>query len=506
MECRVTSPVRLRPAAAIRRSAATAGPRSRFRTVRDGAARRLHGVPVELWVLAVAAAVTRLAFLTNPRAIVFDEVYFREYALRYREGSFFFDIHPPLGKLLLAGWAKLFGISATVQSSDPAVLLRLLPALAGTALVVVFYLFLRELGGGRKVATLGASLVLLDNAVLVESRFILMDSMLLLFGFGALTLYLVARRTSGRAHWVLLGSSALLAGMAVATKWTGLCILGLIGLAWAGSAIRDRAEWRRWLPQAAILALAPALIYVGAFAVHFQLLQHSGPGDAFMSQRFQSTLVGDRLYDPAVHMSFAERFLESNSALHRYDLSLNKSTHPYSSTWTSWPLMKRGVYYWNSGRTADGHQRHIYLLGNPLIWWGLLLAALVVAVGWLRRPDLFARHRPAMALLCVGWAASVLPFSTIQRPMFLYHYLFAFLFAIAAVSLGIGALAGWIPPEGTDERAAGTWTFRSGRSAGLYWGLLAIALAGFLYFAPLSYGLPLTDGSLHQRMWLHTWR
>ncbi len=462
-------------------------------------------VPVELFVLGALAALTRFAFLTNPRAIVFDEVYFREYAMRYREGSFFFDIHPPLGKLLLAGWAQLWGIDATASGTDPAVALRVLPALAGSALVVVFYLFLRELNAGRRVATLGASLVLLDNAFLVESRLILTDSMLLLFGFGAVTLYLAATRHTGRAHWAMLAGSALLAGMAVSTKWTGLSALGLVGLAWLARTIRDRTPWRPALGQAAVLTLLPAFVYVCSFAVHFRLLRRSGPGDAFMSARYQSTLEGSKNYDSTVHMSFLERLAESNSALHRYDVSLNDATHPYSSTWTSWPLMKRGVYYWNAP-PAGGEQRHIYLLGNPLIWWGLLAGVVVVAVGWLRRPERFAGHRGFLALLGVGWAGSFLPFATIERPMFLYHYLFAFLFCLAFVSLGVGLLAGWVPAPGEPEPERGTWTFPSAWSAGLYWGVLAVALLGFLYFSPVSYGLPTSEGALHQRMWLGTWR
>jgi dolichyl-phosphate-mannose-protein mannosyltransferase len=371
--------------------------------------RRLN-LPPELVVLTFLAAVTRLAAITHPHAIVFDEVYFREYALRYLDGKYYFDLHPPLGKLLLGGWAKLFGISATAQGTDPAVALRVLPALAGTALVAVFYQLLRELTVSRKVATFGAALLLLDNAILVESRLILIDSMLLLFGIGALTCYLASRRHTGRAHWTLLTSSAVLAGMAASTKLTGLSALGVIGLVWFAQALRRRVSWRLAFPQAAVLLLVPALVYVSVFAIHFRELPDSGPGDAFMSQRFQSTLAGNANYNPAATMSFTDRFLELNDAIRRYEASLDNSHHPYSSTWTTWPVLKRPVYYWVSTTKASGKQEYIYLQGNPVIWWGLLM------------------------------------------------------------------------------------------------GVVVVALACFLFFAPISYGLPLADGGLSARIWLDSWR
>jgi dolichyl-phosphate-mannose-protein mannosyltransferase len=461
--------------------------------------RRLN-VPPELAVLAFLAAVTRLAAITHPRAIVFDEVYFRDSALRYLDGSYFFDLHPPLGKLLLAGWAKLLGVSVTPQSADPAVALRLLPALAGTALVAVFYLLLRELTASRRVATFGAALLLLDNAILVESRFILIDSMLLLFGIGAITCFLACRRRTGRAHWILLTSSAVLAGMATSTKLTGISALGLIGLVWLAQTLRRRVSWRLALPQAAVLVVVPALVYVGVFAIHFQLLPHSGPGDAYMSQRFQSTLVGNPGYDPAAKMSFLDRFIEANKAMHSYELSLNNTHHPYASSWLSWPILKRPMYYWNGATPTRGLQEYIYLQGNPVIWWGLLVGVVVVALGWMRRPELFERHRATMALLGVAWAANFLPFATIVRPMFLYHYFFSFMFCIAAVSIGMGLLAGWM----TDDEKV--WRFPSRRSTALYWGILGVALAGFVFFAPISYGLPLSDGGLSARIWLDSWR
>ncbi|MDQ3765018.1 MAG: phospholipid carrier-dependent glycosyltransferase [Actinomycetota bacterium] len=461
--------------------------------------RRLN-VPPELAVLTFVAAVTRLTAINHPRAIVFDEVYFRDYALRYLDGSYYFDLHPPLGKLLLAGWAKLLGVSATAQSTDPAVAVRLLPALAGTALVAVFYLFLRELTASRRVATFGAALLLLDNAILVESRLILIDSMLLLFGLGALTLFLAAQRRTGRARWILLTLSAVLAGMAVSTKLTGLAALGVIGLVWFARTLRHRVSWRRALPQAAILILVPVVVYVSVFAVHFRLLPHSGPGDAFMSQQFQSTLVGNPHYDPAARMSFTDKFVELNKAIRSYELSLDNSKHPYSSSWLSWPVLQRPIYYWTDAKQTGGKQEHIYLQGNPVIWWGLLAGVFAVAVGWMRRPKLFERHRGTMALLGVAWTANFLPFAAIKRPMFLYHYFFSFMFCIAAVSIGLGLLAGWM------THGEKVWRFPSRRSAVLYWGILVVALMGFLFFAPISYGVPLSDDGLSDRIWLNSWR
>jgi dolichyl-phosphate-mannose-protein mannosyltransferase len=360
--------------------------------------------------------------------------------------------------------------------------------------VAVFYLLLRELTASRRVATFGAALLLLDNAILVESRLILIDSMLLLFGIGALTCYLASRRVTGRAHWVLLTASAVLAGMAASTKLTGLTALGVIGLGWLVQTVRHWVSWRRALPQAGVLLLVPAFVYVSVFAIHFQLLPYSGSGDAFMSQRFQSTLVGNPSYKPGATMSFLDRFIELNKAMHSYEISLNNSHHPYSSSWVSWPFMTRPVYYWTSAK------EYIYLQGNPVIWWGLLVGVVVVAIGWMRHPELFEKYRGSMALLGLAWVANFLPFATIVRPMFLYHYFFAFMFCIAAVSIGLGLLAGWM----TDGE--NVWQFPSRRSAVLYWGILAVAVAGFLFFAPISYGLPLSDGGLSARIWLDSWR
>jgi dolichyl-phosphate-mannose-protein mannosyltransferase len=473
---------------------------------------RLLRVPSEVCVLAGLAMLTRFLWLTRPRAIVFDEVYFRDAALRYADGSYYFDPHPPLAKLILAGWAKLIGVDAThsvpegavptPESLDPAVALRVIPALAGAALIVVVYYFLKELGAGRKVATLGAGALLLDNALALESRLILLDSMLLFFGMAGLTVFLAARRSTGRRHWVLLTVAALLIGMCVSTKVTGLCILGVAGLIGVVTTIAGRVSWRRWLPQAAVLLVVPFAVFFGSYAVHTPLLPNTGDGDRFMSEEFQATLEGNPLYDPGASMGPVASFWEMQKATHDYEKALEDRTHPYQSEWTVWPVEKRSIYYYLGPEEEGGKNRYLYLIGNPVVWWGTLIGVLVTALAWIAMPALYRPHRRRLAMLAVAYAGSYLPFGLIDRPMFLYHYFFPLLFSLAFAVYGIGVLARWVP-DGSEDPG---WCFRSRLSAGAYGGILLATLLVFLWFSPLTYGFPLTENQLQDRMWLDSWR
>lgn len=470
-----------------------------FLRQKSGLLERARRVPGEVWILASLALLTRFAALTTPRKIVFDELYFREFALHYKAGTYYFDLHPPLGKLLLGAWGLLVSGDATATNKDPAVLMRMLPAFAGAALVVAVYYLLRQLGAGRRVATFAAALLLLENAILVESRLILMDSMLLLFGILGVTFALASLRRTGRAHWWTLAAAATFGGMAGSIKFTGLACLGLVGVVWLAGLVRRKPPWRQTAAQFALLAAIPATIYIASFAIHFAALPKTGPGDAFMSQKFQSTLQGNPNFKSDEHLSFVGKFKDLNSSIHTYELSLNDSTHPYESKWYSWPIMKRGIYAYVE--TADiSKARYIYILGNPFVWWGTLLGAAVVLGGWALRPKRFAPYKWPLLFLAFAWFANFVPFALITRPMFLYHYFFALIFSIGFVAVGLGALLGW------HEERARTFSFSTRASGGLYWGLLAGALLVFLYFAPISYGIPITTEGLDHRMWLSSWR
>jgi dolichyl-phosphate-mannose-protein mannosyltransferase len=450
----------------------------------------------ELVLLIAAAFATRLWEVTRPSAVVFDEVYFKVFAGHYLDGHYFFDIHPPLGKLLLAGWASLAHVpvaSLTAQATA-APIVRLLPAVAGALIIPVFWGILRRLGANRWFAFLGALALLADNALLVESRFILIDSMLLLFGLSCVYAYLVARQSTGRRRWLWLALSALAGGAAVSTKWTGLTALGLVGLVWL---IDGGWHWTsRRLGELSVLLLIPLALYISCFWLHFHLLTKSGDGDAFMSTRFQATLVGSQYYDATAHLGFWSKFIELNHEMFEANKTLT-ATHPYGSRWYTWPLELRPIYYWEGQASGSGQQGNIYLLGNPIVWWGIILAAIT---GWAyavsRRIKLHASTIAALSLLGLAYVMNLAPFLTVTRVMFLYHYFFAFCFSLAFVVLLWNDLS---------EPRHGHQPF--GRHRAWVYATVAVAIvAGFIYFLPLSYGTPLSPAGLQAHMWLKSWR
>jgi dolichyl-phosphate-mannose-protein mannosyltransferase len=435
-------------------------------------------------IVAVLSLVTHALWFGHPATTVFDEVHFGKFISAYSTGEYYFDIHPPLGKLIIAGFGDLFGFEpafsfASIGDRFPDrtyLSLRFLPTLAGTLLAPVIALLVLALGLSATAALFVGSLVALDNALLVQSRLILLDPFLLLFGFGALLCY--ARWRGGERLGYLFAAGALGAG-AVSIKWTGLTFLAIIGLLEAYELVRRwrRPDTARLLRIGLALGVLPLLIYASVFAVHFSLLPRSGQGDAFMTPAFQARLAGNRFADdPAVEpKGLLGSIVELNGEMYRSNKRLD-ATHPYSSQWYSWPLMTRPIFYWVSDMSR------IYLLGNPVVWYGSTVALLLALIALVRRSG---RRDRLLWLLMGAYAFNLLPFVGIGRVMFLYHYFTALIIALI--------MWGWLID-------------RAKIKPRMLLALLGLALVAFVYFAPLSYGLPLEPQAYEQHVWLSSWR
>src|SRR3989338_7204657 len=191
------------------------------------------------------SALTHFAFFGHPNQTVFDEVHFGKFISGYFTGQYFFDIHPPLGKLLISGMGYLTGfapgfsfakIGETFPNKDY-LWLRFLPTLAGTLLPLIIFLLAKELGFSKKASLLAGILIIFENALTVQSRLILLDSFLLLFGFSSLLFYLKYRQTNQVIHTQgstlrrdglkFLILTGLMAGLTASVKWTGFAFFGI---------------------------------------------------------------------------------------------------------------------------------------------------------------------------------------------------------------------------------------------------------------------------------------
>ncbi|KAI6952665.1 hypothetical protein KC355_g13931, partial [Hortaea werneckii] len=71
-----------------------------------GASKSDWDFKVALGVITALAFLTRFWGISHPDQVVFDEVHFGKFASYYLQRTYFFDVHPPFGKLLFAfaGW------------------------------------------------------------------------------------------------------------------------------------------------------------------------------------------------------------------------------------------------------------------------------------------------------------------------------------------------------------------------------------------------------------------
>lgn len=258
-------------------------------------------------LLSVVSFSSRFYNLEYPRAIVFDELHYIKFITLYLKRIFFFDTQPPFGKQLMTLVANLLDFKGDLDYSlignsyrpeVPVLGLRLLPCIFGSLIVPICYSIALELNFRQSTAALIGCLLIIENSLIVQSKFLLLDPILIALTMITTYFYLKFHKNQSIA-WLCLATSS--ATLAACTKYSGFYTLSLLWylviytwwfkvLASDESRKNPRGVIIRGLTYSFCIISLPIFIYTSIHYAHLTWLTKAGPHDNIMTSAFQASL------------------------------------------------------------------------------------------------------------------------------------------------------------------------------------------------------------------------
>ncbi|OHT04610.1 Dolichyl-phosphate-mannose-protein mannosyltransferase [Tritrichomonas foetus] len=387
-----------------------------------------------LFIILCFSFASRLWILHNPDAVVFDEVHFGNFTNWYTKSEFFYDIHPPLGKMVMFLFANLSEYDGDIDFSgnyarsfrnSQYVILRLTPAIFSSLCAPMIYLALRFDSFSSYAAFISAFLMCCDSSLLTEQRFILSDGMLHFFSCLFLVVFSYTNSLpSFSSRWFLfIFLSGVTLGAACSSKNTAWGLMAYAAYVEVFITLQIYAPFSfdavfSVAVRGCLLALPVIVVYVLSFVIHFIILPFSGQGTAYLCQDMKDQLI---LKNIASSELWAKRVMKPNLISRTILLSFNmhrgnmgiKQFHGAQSRPINWPLLTGNyVAFW-----VGSQNRQVNCMGNVFVYYFAFFSLIANFVTfWKPKWNISLRY-------VVGRIVSFVPFFLIPRSMFLYHYL-----------------------------------------------------------------------------------
>ena len=376
-------------------------------------------------------------------SMYFDEIYHGRTAYEQLNGQQIYETtHPPLGKIIIGAGIKLFGMTPFGW--------RFMGALCGVAMLPVIYL-LAAAALDKKTGVIACALMAADFMHLTQTRIATVDTYVVLFCLLTFLFMLYYHKTdfrNAKREWLYLSLSGVFMGCAVSCKWNGaypmvaLAVFFFISLALK---FRNSAKTKT---DKAYAAKTTALCFVFFVAVPVCIYALS--------------------YLPVIHAYTAKDYLRQlwgyQTHMYRYHSTL-EAEHFFSSEWYTWPFSIKPIWY-SINTLKNGWYSSISAFGNPLVWAATPFASLYCMYKGIK--DKKMPH----IIVAMAWLASYLPWVTVSRLCFIYHYFPCAVFGIVAVALCIRDI--------TDNRP---------KAEKAVWVYIAVCCVLFVVFLPVTTGL-----------------
>ncbi len=414
----------------------------------------------------------------------FDEIYHARTAYEFIHHLSVYEwTHPPLGKVLMSFGIMVFGMTPFGW--------RIVGTLFGIFMLPLIFIFAKRVTKNSYFAMITTVIFAFDFMHFAQTRiatidvyvtFFIMLMYLFMYEYTQLSFYDTPLIKTLKP----LAFCGIAMGLGIASKWTGIYAgigLGVIfvlvmirryreylyalktpGGSTNGISHKDIAE--KFYPYflktlgwcVVFFVIVPALIYIASYIPY---------------------LMTDGAY------GFKTIIDNQDSMLTYHGKTVLGSTHPFSSKWYEWIIIKRPIWYY-SGTLQNGLKEGISSFGNPLVWW-MGIPAFFVMVS-----EAVTEHNKTAIFLCIAYLAQLLPWVGVERLTFIYHYFPSVPFIVLMTGYSVKVLFGGVK----NKKAVYI-------GAGIYSGLVVVL---FIMFYPVLSGKPCNPDYVNTFLkWFETW-
>ncbi len=344
----------------------------------------------------------------------FDEIYHARTAYEFVNKLDVYEwTHPPLGKVLMSIGIKMFGMTPFGW--------RFIGTLFGVLMIPIIYLFAKRLCKNSIFAAITCIIFTFDFMHFAQTRIATIDVYVTFF---IMLMYLFMYRyftmsfydTPLKKTLLPLGLCGISMGLGIASKWTGVYAgIGLALLFFMTLFKRFKEyEFAKTCPDGEtngikhkhivetfskntlatigfciiFFVLIPVGIYAASYIPYLQAPSSNGISTILQNQRDMFVYHSDTVVS---------------------------STHPFSSRWYEWIIMKRPIFYY-SGTVSDGIKEGISSFGNPAVWWFGIPVFSYMVYNTIQKKD-----KTAFFIL-IGYLAQLVSWIPVTRSTYIYHY------------------------------------------------------------------------------------
>lgn len=348
----------------------------------------------------------------NKNSSIWDEIYYvrSAYQLINSISPIYVREHPPLVINLIALSIKKFGMNPYSW--------RLPAFISGILLIVLVYIFAKQIFNSTLLASIASLLISLDFMHFVFSRIMALESILTVFSTATLFFLYRYFRSSLNHDYRTAINSLLIAsyfwGLALASKWSALfmLIIFIVLIIYVELHTNNRKEFFTFKLSIylIIILFVPISVYSLSYIPEFIISKQIN----FYQFVFEQVL-------------YAWHF--------QTDLMVHIKPHFYSSAWWSWPILRTPYAIFRSNDVLHGLSTSIVLMGNPAIWWLGIGSSFILLINYLVKRD------SVSFFILLSIASMYLPYALFQRSTFIYYFYFVTPLITLAIVKSIDILA-----------------------------------------------------------------